>query len=139
MAGVVEAGAFVGDAELLDAGHVARILDGDGRVVGENVQEGDGVVGHLVGARIEDLDDAVRAFAAAQGHGNDGAHLARLAAALIADARIVLGFGNDERFAVLGNPAGHALADLDAQVAERGLLAAGGNGVVELMVALRRA
>jgi hypothetical protein len=51
MAHVVEAGAVVGDGQLLDAGHVVRILDGDGRVVGQDVQEGDGVVGELVGAR----------------------------------------------------------------------------------------
>ena len=133
MAGVEEAGAIVGDAELLDVGDVARILNGDGRMVGENVKEGDGVVGHLVGARIENLDDAVGAFAAAQGHGNDGAHPALPGGKLIFDARIVLGFRNDERLAVLGHPAGHALADFDAQVAEHGLLAAGGNGVVEFL------
>ena len=47
MAHVVEAGGVVGDGELLDARHVARIFNGDGGVVGQNVQEGDGVVGHL--------------------------------------------------------------------------------------------
>ena len=47
---VVEAGAVVGNAELLDAGYVTRILNGDGGVVGEDVQECDGVVAEAVGA-----------------------------------------------------------------------------------------
>ena len=34
---------------------------------------------------------------------------------------------------MLGNPAGHAFAHLDAQAAECCLLAAGGDGVVELL------
>ena len=45
------------------------------------------------------------------------------------------GFGNDEGLAVLHHPAGHAFAHLDAQVAQRLLLAAGGDGVVELLAA----
>ncbi len=56
MAGVVESGAVVGDAQLLDAGDVARVFDGDGGVVGEDVEKGDGVIGHAVGAGIEDLE-----------------------------------------------------------------------------------
>ena len=46
MAHVEEAGGVVGDGELLDARHVARVFDGDGGVVGQDVQKGDGVVGH---------------------------------------------------------------------------------------------
>ena len=100
-------------------GDVARVLDGDGGVVGENVQEGDGVVGQLVGAGIEDLDGAVGAFASAQGQRDDRAHLRHVGRARLAEPRIVLGLGNDERLAVLDHPAGYAFADLHAQVAER--------------------
>ena len=74
MAHVEEPGGVVGDGELLDAGHVARVFNGDGRVVGKDVQEGDGVVGELLGAGIEDLNRAVRAFAAAQRQGDDRTH-----------------------------------------------------------------
>ena len=82
MADVVEAGGVVGDGELLDARDVVRVLDCDSGVVAEDVKEGDGVIAHLAGARIENLDDALDAFAAAQGHGDDGADHALIGASV---------------------------------------------------------
>ncbi len=78
-------------------------------------------------------NDAVGAFATAQGHGDDGADALRIAGRLAGEAGILLGLRDDQGFAVLGNPAGHAFADLDAQAAQRFVLSAGGNGVVELL------
>ena len=103
MAHVEEAGGVVGDGELLDARHVVRILDGDGGVVGEDVQEGDGVIVELAGVRIEDLDDAMGAFASAQGQGDHGANFAQAGrwGAGRGDRR---GLGNDERLAMLRPP-----------------------------------
>ena len=102
-------------------------------MVGQNVQIGDGVVGHLVGVRIEDLNHAVGSLAPAQGHGDHRAHPRRLDFALLLKPRIMLRFWNDQRFAVLNHPAGHALAHLDAQAAQRRLLSSGGDGVVEFL------
>src|SRR6202035_117609 len=62
---VEEAGGVVRDGELLDAAYVVSILDGDGGVVGEGVEEGDGVVVELPCVGIKNLDDAVSAFATA--------------------------------------------------------------------------
>ena len=102
-------------------------------MVGEDVQKGDGVVGHAVGARVEDLDDAVGALAPAQRHGDDRANAMRLHTLFAIQPRVAFRFRNNERLAVLGHPAGHALAHLHAQVTQRLLLSARGNGVVELL------
>ena len=66
VAGVEEASAVVGDGELLDAGDVVSVFDRDGGVVGEDVEKSNGVVVHLVGAGIDDLDNAVGSLAAAE-------------------------------------------------------------------------
>ena len=71
MANVVEACSVVGDGELLDSRDVLRILDGDSGMIAEDVKEGDRVVAHLAGARIENFDDTLNAFASAEGHGDD--------------------------------------------------------------------
>src|SRR6185312_203061 len=67
---VVEASGVVGDGQLLNARHVARIFNGDGGVVGQDVQERHRVIVHLVGARVQNFDYALRAFASAQGQRN---------------------------------------------------------------------
>ncbi len=82
---------------------------------------------------MKNLDHAVRAFASAQRQRHNGAHLARLDAAKLDHARIADAFRHDQGFAVLQHPAGHAFAHLHAQVAQLGLLAARGNGIVELL------
>ena len=70
MARVEEAGSVVGDGELLNARHVARIFNGDGGMIGQDVQEGDCVVVHAIGARIENFDDPIGSLAAEQWHCN---------------------------------------------------------------------
>src|ERR1700679_3688754 len=58
MTHVVEACGVVCDSELLDARVIVGVFDGDGGVIGEDMQEGDGVVIHLPGARIENFNDS---------------------------------------------------------------------------------
>ena len=119
MAHVVEAGCVVGNGELLDARHVVRILNGDGRVIAKDMQKGDGVIAHLAGARIENLDDALNAFASAQGHRDHGAHHAPVRGQRLLQARIVIfRLGNDQSFAMLEHPARNAFAELHAQIAQ---------------------
>ena len=48
--------------------------------------------------------------------------------------RIVIGFGDKQRLAVLHHPAGDALAHLHAHAAQRGLVGARDNRVVELLL-----
>src|SRR5580658_9469059 len=72
MARVEEAGDVVGDGELLDAGNILGVLDGDCGVVDEDMQERDGVVGLVVETGIEYLQNSVGAFAAADGHSYGG-------------------------------------------------------------------
>jgi hypothetical protein len=133
MAGVVKARAVVGDAQLLDAGHIARVLNGNGRVVGQNVQEGDGRVVQPVGAGVEDLNDAMRSLAPTQWHGDHRPHSLRFQRPLSAEAGVVIRFGHNQRLAVQCHPAGHALAHLHPQAAQLSLLPAAGDGVVELL------
>jgi len=133
MAYVVEAGGVVGDGELLDAGHVAGVLNGDGGMVGENVQQGDGVVSEMIGARIVDFDHAVGAFASAQGQSDDRADDGRYSRSGMVESWIVRCFGNNQGFAVLHDPAGDAFADFDEQIPQRILLAPGSNGIVQLL------
>ncbi len=110
MARVVEAGDVVGYGELLDAGYVLRVFDGDGGVVDQNVQEGDGVVGLLVEMGVEDLEDAVGSFAAADGQADCRTDNERLILGGSRDADIGGGFWNDEGLAMFGDPAGETFA-----------------------------
>ena len=130
---VVEAGRVIGDGQLLNPGHVARVLDGDGGVIGQNVQEGDGIVGDLIGARVEDLDGAVRSLASAQRKGDDRAYRSRLGSTRRRNPRIVLGLGNQQRLAVLDHPACHPLAQLHALVAQRGIFPSGCNRIIKIL------
>src|SRR6185369_3641850 len=72
VAGVEEAGAVVGDGELLDEGDGAVVLDGDGGVVAEDAEEGDRVLGEEIELAVEELDDAEGLVAGADGHASDG-------------------------------------------------------------------
>src|SRR5271166_4699671 len=74
MARVVEAGAIVGDGELVNALHVARIFDSDGRVVRERLQQGEIAGAETFGANaIDQFDDTEALIAETHGHGDDGA------------------------------------------------------------------
>ena len=110
-----------------------RIFDGDGRGVGQNVQKGDVVIGELVGARIEDFDSPVGSLAPPERERDDRAHCARPHTAGRLDSWIVVRLGNQQGFSVLHYPAGHALADLDAQIAQPGFFPARGNRVVQFL------
>ena len=73
VAGVEEAGAVVGDGELVDELDRAGILDGDGGVVAEDAQEGDGVLALQVELGVEELDDAEGFLSGTNGDAGDGA------------------------------------------------------------------
>ena len=109
MARVEEAGTVVGDGELLDAGDVVRVFDGDGGVVGEDVQKGDGVVGHLSerGLKIS-MTPWVPLRPRSGNAMTDRTRRARLDLTSC-EAGIFAGFRDDEGFAVLGDPAGDDL------------------------------
>src|ERR1035441_6575152 len=92
---IVESGDVVGDCQLLDSRYIPRVLNCNSGVVGENMQERDGVVGHLLGPRIEDLDDTVCAFASPQWNGNYRANLAWLGGVLQFCSWVTLGFRHD--------------------------------------------
>ena len=132
VADVVETGGVVGDGELLDARNIVCVFDGDGGVIAEDVEEGDGVIAQLAGAGIEDFDHALHAFATAEGHGNDGANGRAVGGERVMEAGIVFGFGDNEGFGVFGDPPGNAFADADAEIAEFIFTVAGGDCVVEL-------
>ena len=72
VARVEEAGAVVGDGELVDQLDRARVLDGDGGVVAENAEEGDGVLAHQVELAVEELDDAESLVSGADRDAGDG-------------------------------------------------------------------
>ena len=75
MAHVVESRGVVGDGELLNPRHVARIFNRDGRVVGQNMKKSDRVVRQLVGAWVEDFNRALRALSSPQRQRNHRTHL----------------------------------------------------------------
>src|ERR1700678_1628103 len=104
MAGVVEAGYVVGDGKLLDAGDVLGVFDGDGGVVNEDVEKGDGVVRVLVEMGIEDFEDAVGSFASADGQADGGVNDKGTAFGRRCHAGIGSRFGNDQGLAMLGDP-----------------------------------
>src|SRR6476620_1882403 len=116
MANVKEAGCVIGDCELLDVGDVLRVFDGDGGMVAEDVKKRDRVVAHLAGARVEDLDNTLNAFAAAQGHGDYGANDALFRIESLIQPRIVFRLGHDEGFGMFGDPAGDAFPDTDSKI-----------------------
>src|SRR5580658_8256872 len=103
MTRVVEAGNVVGDGELLDAGYVLRVFDGDGCVIDEDMQEGDGVVSLLVEVGVEDFEDAVGSFASANRQADCRADNKGLIFGGSREADVGGGFGNDERLAVFGD------------------------------------
>jgi hypothetical protein len=63
--GVEEAGAVVGDAEVVDELDVAGVFEGDGGVVAEDAEEGDRGLGHEVELGVVELEDAEDALAEA--------------------------------------------------------------------------
>jgi len=124
MAGVEETGDVVGDGELLGVGDIQGVLYGDGGVVDEDVQEGDGVVGMLVKVGVEDFQNAVGAFATANGHANGRVDGKGLSLRCGDEAGICGCFGDDESFAGFGDPTGESFPYFDAHVSEARILPA---------------
>ena len=134
VARVEEAGAVVGDGELVDELDRAGILDGDGGVVAEDAQEGDGVLALQVELGVEELDDAEGFVSGTDGDAGDGAD-----AELGMGARegVPLGVegdvGHDQGIAGGGDPSGDALAKRNAQSLQALGVLADRDGVVEVL------
>ena len=74
MARIVEAGAIVGDGQLVDALDVARIFDCDGGVVGKRFEQREVALAETFRAdAIDQLDDAEAMIAEAHRNGDDRA------------------------------------------------------------------
>ena len=135
MARVVEAGAVVGDGEFLDLFDGAGVVDGDGGVVGHGLQEHELIFAEASGFDVDELDDAEDAVLGGERDAEDGAGLP---AGHLVDAggeALVLGdVGNQQGFAVLGDPSGDAFADAEADGLEGGAGVADGDGEVEFVM-----
>src|SRR5690242_8705782 len=120
VAGVVKAGAVVGDGQLVNAFYVPGILESDGGEIGEGLQQLEvAVVETLRAETIDELDDAKTGVAEFDGHGNDGLRLCfGLFIDLAEEARVLGSVGDNDGLAMLRDPAGNSLADLDADVLE---------------------
>ena len=83
MANVKQSGRVVVVVDCWCGAASSRVFNCDGRVVGEDVQKGDGVVGQLVRRRgLKISIDAVSSFAAAQWQGNHRTDLAKFSGVL---------------------------------------------------------
>src|ERR1700733_894844 len=107
MARVVEAGAVVGDCELVNALNVARVFDRDGRVIREGFEQGE-----IAGAEafwadaIDEFNDAETLIAKTHRDGNDGARFHfRFGVHLAEETRIFGGVSDYYCFASLRDPA----------------------------------
>ena len=117
----------------------AGVLDGDGGVVAEDAQEGDGVLAHQVELAVEQLDDAEGLVAGAHRDAGDGLDVELgMGAGEGGPLGVERDVGHDQRVAGGGDPAGDAFAERDAQALEALGVFADGDGVVELAGAPRR-
>ena len=134
VAGVEEAGAVVGDGELVDEVDGACVADGDGGVVAEDAQEGDGVFAEEIELGVEELDDAEGFLARADGDACDGVDVeVGILAGEAGPVGVERDVGNDERVSGGGDPAGYSRAHGDAEAFEGVGIFADGDGVVEVL------
>ncbi len=131
---VEEAGAVVGDGELVDELDGAGVLDGDGGVVAEDAQEGDGVLALQVELGVEELDDAEGFVAGTDGDAGDGADFEfRMGAREGAPLDVEGDVWDDQGIACGGDPSGDSLAHGHMQALEALGVLADGDGVVEML------
>jgi hypothetical protein len=137
VAGVVQAGAVVGDGQFLDLLDGARVIDGDGGVVAQRVQEEHLLLDEGLDRAIDELDDAQHPLLRFQRHADDGA---RLPLGHLVDALGEAGVGADirhqQRLAVARHPARDALAHLQADGLERLGRVSHRDGEVEFVLGL---
>lgn len=89
------------------------VLDGDSRVVAEDVEEGDRLVRERLRIEVRHLQDTERALARAQGHA-DG----RVLLIACGERRGTAVISDDQRLAMQRDPAGDARAERDADAGE---------------------
>ncbi len=113
---VEEAGAVVGDGELVDALHVRGVADGDGGEVAEDAEELDGGVGQQVDLGVEQLDDADDTLRGAHRNACDGADgQAGMLALELDPLGLDRGVRDDHGIAGKRDPAGDAFAHGDTR------------------------
>lgn len=137
MARVVETGAVVSDGEFLNAFHGLGVVDGDGGVVAESMQEEHLALAEVLKRAVDELDDPEDAVL---GFERDADDAARLPLGHLVDTLGEAGIGvnvrNDEGFAVAGDPSGDAFAYLETQGFEGVGSRADGDGEVKLFFLL---
>ena len=104
---VVQAGEIVGDGQFADLGHQQRVFDGNGGEIGDGREDAQVLVVELPFFKtVEQLDDAVHLIGGFQRHADHRAGCETDALVrFVAEARIFAHIGNQQRFAMLGDPA----------------------------------
>ena len=141
---VEQSRAFVGDGQLLNTLHRARILNGDRRVVAQHMQKRNRIVAQRVQAAVDKLDDSQRTQARTQRHANRRPHPQRLALAIFIDrcgkprveAGILAHLRNNQALAVRRHPSRNAMADWNSETSQIGLGVPDGDRVVKLLAPL---
>ena len=108
---IVEAGAVIGDGQLLDLLDGAGVVDGDGGIIAERLQKEHFGVAEIIEHAIDQLDDAQGAVLGAQryAHYRAGLPLGHFINTL-GKSWIGVNVGDNQRFPVLRYPTGNALA-----------------------------
>src|SRR5262250_1105000 len=115
MARVVEASAVICDGEFLDLLDRASVIDGDGGVVAESVQEEHFLLAEALHGAVNKLNHSKNAVLGLKRDADNRASLplGHLVNAF-GEARVVVDVGHDERIAVLGDPPGNAFSNFEA-------------------------
>jgi hypothetical protein len=133
VAGVEEAGAVVGDAEVVDELDVAGVFEGDGGVVAEDAEEGEGGLGKEVELAVVELEDAEDAGAVADGKAGDGLEVELgMLAGVTGPVGVGADVGDDEGIAGGGDVACDAFAGAETEALDGVCVEFGGEGEVEL-------
>ena len=134
MTGIEQAGAVVGDGQLLNALDRLGILDGDGGVVAERLQEVKLGFAKAVHVDVHQLDNAQHPVLGAHRDADDGVGLplGHLVDAL-GEARIAHDVGDDQAFAVFGDPSGDAFAYFKSHILKGFCGISDGDGEIELV------
>src|SRR5580765_6079956 len=137
MARVVQARAVVGDRQFLNLFDGARVLDRDGSVVAQGLQEENFLVAESLHVDVDQLNHAQHAVLGVQRDADDGARfpLCDFIDAL-GETSVGVNVGYDQLLAVFRNPAGNAFADFQANVFECLGGIAHGDSEIELVVLL---
>jgi len=121
MARIIQTGAIVGDGQFVDALHVSRVFERDGRKIRQGLEQGEvPIVEALDAYAIDKFDDSQAMVPEPHRHRHDRT---RLRPGLLIDlgkkTRVLADVRNDHGLLALRHPTGNALPHLDADVLER--------------------